>query len=339
MAQEQDDKQESIDQDKLAEDAAFEAAMNGDDEPEVEEEVVSDTPESDGHQEAEGSAESNDQSGDDAVDDKPAEAESTDEQKPERVEVIPGYTKEELDEHLSSIPQMRKAIDTQNGTYGKKFQQQQRIIESLQSQLQQTSANTTQKEQKEIAKLTGDTFKSLKNAGFDELAESLANDFNEILANLSGGNNTDTQSLKAEILGHIDDKIGSLTQEQFEAGLDHLNKEHPDWEDIASFQTTDTGLVIWNDRRFGEWVSQQPKEVQIEIVRDTGGPIKVSKWISEFKNSIKPTVDETHEQPKPKPTNSRLRKAVNPKGVTASRQLSEKQEEDEAFRRAMAGED
>ncbi|MCP5244873.1 MAG: hypothetical protein H6937_02435 [Burkholderiales bacterium] len=338
MAQEQDDKQESIDQDKLAEDAAFEAAMNGDDEPEVEEEVVSDTPESEDHQEAEDSVESNDQSGDDAVDDKHVEAERTDEQKPERVEVIPGYTKEELDEHLSSIPQMRKAIDTQNGTYGKKFQQQETIIKSLQSQLQQTSANTTQKEQKEIAKLTGDTFKSLKQAGFDELAESLANDFNEILANLNGGNNTDTQSLKEEILGQVNNTIEGLSQKNFEADLDRLNSEHPDWHDIASFNQTKSGLVIWKDKRFGEWVSQQPEEMQLEIL-DSGEPLKVAKWISEFKNSIKTTVDETHEQPKPKPTNSRLRKAVNPKGVTASRQLSEKQEEDEAFRRAMAGED
>ncbi|WP_155732497.1 hypothetical protein, partial [Streptobacillus moniliformis] len=50
---------------------------------------------------------------------------------PERVEVIDGFTKEELKEHLALIPKLQKALDTTNGTYGNKIAELNKAIESL----------------------------------------------------------------------------------------------------------------------------------------------------------------------------------------------------------------
>ena len=50
---------------------------------------------------------------------------------PERVEVIEGFTKEELKEHLALIPKLQKALDTTNGTYGSKIAELNKAIESL----------------------------------------------------------------------------------------------------------------------------------------------------------------------------------------------------------------
>lgn len=312
MKPEQEEVQESVDQDKLAEEAAFNAAMAGD-EPDV------GTP--DNNQNAEESAESNDH------------AESTDQTQPEREEVFPGYTKEELTEALALIPQLKKSIETQNGTYGQKFQEQQRIIQQLQEQ----RANTTQQPHVEAAKLTADSFKKLKEAGFDELAESLAQDLGGLLP--QGNANIDIDAIKNDIFKQVNGRFEEITQRQFDESLSMLNSQHPDWKDVASFSTTSSGLVRWNDSKFGNWVAQQPEETQIEIL-ESSDPRKISGWIGEYKNSLQDDAQGTADTGQSVSTRRNvLKKAVVPRGVTASKQMSEKQIEDDAYRKAMAGED
>lgn len=316
VTKQEDDMQETIDQDKLAEEAAFNAAMAGEDDAYA--------PGND--QNAEENAESHDHTKN--LDQSQTESNTNS----ERAEVFPGFTKEELTEALALIPQLRKSIDTQSGTFGRKFQEQERTIQSLQEQLQQRA--TTTQQQIAATTITADSFKKLREDGFEVLAESLAHDLGGLLP---GGNaGIDVDSIKKEILQQIDGRFNEITQRQFDESLTLLNNQHPDWQDVASFSTTDSGLVRWKNPEFGNWVVQQPEELQVEIL-ESSDPRKIAGWIGEYKNSL--AGDQSNDT---KPSNSRrnvLQKAVTPRGVTASKQMSDKQIEDEAMRRAMAGED
>lgn len=310
------DEQETVDQEKLAEEAAFEAAMN-DDNDDV-------TTPLESEQETAG--------GDAATEEGTPTVSETEEVEQERVEVIPGYTKEELNAALTAIPQLRKAIDTQNGTYGHKFQEQNRVIAELQAKLEKRAETTPAPAA--TAKVTSDSLKKLREAGFDELAEALAEDLSGLIPSNANGLNVEelTKGITEQFAGRLDE----FAKVDFERGMKRLNKTHSDWQDIATFKTTETGAVIFNNPEFGNWFTQQPVEVQREVI-DSKDPWNVLDIISDYKEALGNKEIGAPDALKPK-TNSALRKAVTPKGATASRQLSDKQAEEEAFRREMAGE-
>ena len=70
---------------------------------------------------------------------------------PERVEVIEGFTKEELKEHLALIPKLQKAIDTTNGTYGNKIAELSKLIESMKSTSTSLNLDALREEYPDIA--------------------------------------------------------------------------------------------------------------------------------------------------------------------------------------------
>lgn len=322
MAVEQDDKQESIDQEKLAEDAAFEAAFAG-------EENDVRTPET--HQDA-GAANSNDHVNTDQA--QPESSASDETAATGRVEVIPGFSSDELTAALALIPQLKKSIETQNGTYGQKFQSYEKTIKDLQADLKRARETPTQSAS---IKVTPESFKALRAAGFDELADSLAQDLGGLLP--SGEQSIDIDAIKQELRHEYDGKLNQIMERQFNESLSVLNTQHPDWSDIAGFGTTEEGLIIWNNQGFGNWVAQQQPDVRKEIL-DSSDPRKIAGWINDYKSTLGEQQQETVDT---KQANTRrqnvLSKAVNPRGATASKQMSDKQIEDEAYRRAMAGED
>lgn len=284
---------------KKLEDDAFAAAMSGDevDAPKVPNEPAQDT--------------------------QPDEPVTQDnEVKDERVEVIPGFTKEELEQlkaQASKVTELQKALDTTNGTYGGKLRAMQQVIDDLKKPQPEKAEGTIKKQ------LTIDDLKNLKT-NFPELAEDLAKDLGELLTqDKPDTSNDEVKRLREEFESA---RIKREEEEQVRA-VKRLTKAHPDFREIATFNRDDAGLVRWNDMGFANWLSGQDKEV-INTVLSSNDPDDLSEVISSYKESIAPK-----EEPADKRKKS-LENAVMAKGVTANRALSDKDRENAAFAAAMA---
>ena len=84
----------------------------------------------------------------------------------DRVEVVPGYTQEELQESLAQIPKLKKALDTSYGTFGKKIAELDEIIAKHKSKAGDDQTETNAK---------GVTLDALKQE-YPDIAELLAKD-------------------------------------------------------------------------------------------------------------------------------------------------------------------
>lgn len=254
---------------------------------------------------------------------------------PKRVEVFKGFTAEELDERLNLIPTLQKTIDTQNGTYGRKFQQLERTI----TQLQEQRAGTTQEQQKPNIEIKADSFKKLKESGLEDLAADLAEDIGALLS----GNTASPGVTEDKIQQIIDERLGAITKSNFDRDLDALNETHPDWTEIATYdQHGDNGPIMFRNPDFANYVVQLSPDVQQKLIQ-SDDPYLINKILTGYKKTLAESQnnqgggDDVIKEGKGK--NKAIRNAIQPRGTTASRQMTEKQEEDEAYKRAMAGED
>lgn len=261
-------------------DKAFEAAMN-DEEPKIEDvKPVEETPP-----------------------EAPVEKEPA---VPERVEVIDGFTKEELKEHLALIPKLQKALDTTNGTYGNKIAELNKAIESL-------KAAPVAGE----GKASGISLDALKQE-YPDIAELLAKD-------LKGGNNSD------DVLKVVETKLAEeraqREAESIEASRKRLARVHPDFRDIALY-TVEDGIVKFPDPKFGNWLANQPKD-KFDTVTGSKDADDLSDILTEYKKSLVPPVVENKK--------ASLEAAILPKGNgLQGRTLTDKEIEDAAFAAAMA---
>lgn len=224
---------------------------------------------------------------------------------PERIEVIEGFTKEELKDQLSLIPKLQKAIDTTNGTYGARLAEMNKLIESLKS----ASADE--------GKASGITLDALKQE-YPDIAELLAKD-------LKGGNNSD------DVLKIVETKLAEdraqREVESIEASRKRLARVHPDFRDIALYKVED-GIVKFPDPKFGNWLANQPKD-KFDTVTGSKDPDDLSDILTEYKKSLVP--------PKVEDKKASLEAAILPKGNgLQGRTLTDKEIEDAAFAAAMA---
>lgn len=221
---------------------------------------------------------------------------------PERVEVIEGFTKEELKEHLALIPKLQKALDTTNGTYGNKIAELNKAIESL-------KAAPVAGE----GKASGISLDALKQE-YPDIAELLAKD-------LKGGNNSD------DVLKVVETKLAEeraqREAESIEASRKRLARVHPDFRDIALY-TVEDGIVKFPDPKFGNWLANQPKD-KFDTVTGSKDADDLSDILTEYKKSLVP------------PKKASLEAAILPKGNgLQGRTLTDKEIEDAAFAAAMA---
>lgn len=223
-------------------------------------------------------------------------------EEPERVEVIDGFTKEELKEHLALIPKLQKALDTTNGTYGNKIAELNKAIESL-------KAAPVAGE----GKASGISLDALKQE-YPDIAELLAKD-------LKGGNNSD------DVLKVVETKLAEeraqRETEAIEASRKRLARVHPDFRDIALY-TVEDGIVKFPDPKFGNWLANQPKD-KFDTVTGSKDADDLSEILTEYKKSLAP------------PKKASLEAAILPKGNgLQGRTLTDKEIEDAAFAAAMA---
>ena len=224
---------------------------------------------------------------------------------PERVEVIEGFTKEELKEHLALIPKLQKALDTTNGTYGSKIAELNKAIESLKA----TPATGE-------VKASGISLDALKQE-YPDIAELLAKD-------LKGGNGDDVLKVVETKLA---EERAQREAEAIEASRKRLSRVHPDFREIALYQVED-GIVKFPDPKFGNWLANQPTD-KYETVIGSKDADDLSDILTEYKKSLAP--------PKVEDKKASLEAAILPKGNgLQGRTLTDKEIEDAAFRAAMA---
>jgi len=254
-----------------------------------------------------------------AADDDVAEDVRQEEAEPERVEVIPGYTEEEVKEQLATIAKLRKSLDTTNGTFGSKLADMQRKIDAL------TAPRQSDADKPKPVPLSKDKFKRLKEE-FPELAELLAQDLGDIL---QPGAAPDLDGFKSEFEQRLAKDRQEVEQKEAKRELRLLSREHPDWKEVAAYSPAANGLVQWHNPAFGAWIATQPEDVQNTVLHGRDA-FEVADTISAYKATLKtqPAVK--------KQTN--LTKAIQPRGAATNR-ASSLDEEERLFREELAKEE
>ena len=257
----------------------------------------------------------------------PTAEEGGDAETVEPVEIIPGYTAEKLTEMLSVIPKLQQTLDKTNGTHGQKFQELSQQIASIQQLGKDAGLSKAQ-----IAEITADHFAET-NKEFPGLSESLTKDLTKIL---SGHIKAEVDPSKIDEV--VNQRISALKNEyeekEIQRGVRYLNKHHSDWKEVATYnKDPETGILTWNNHEFGNWVVQQSDEIKRAVV-NSNDAYELADILSDYKQSLNKDEPEV-KQTKP----SALKKAVQPKSVPGNVGKSEKDLEEEAFRKAMMGED
>jgi antitoxin component HigA of HigAB toxin-antitoxin module len=231
------------------------------------------------------------------VEETPPEA-PVEEGEPERVEVIEGFTKEELKEHLALIPKLQKAIDTTNGTYGNKIAELSKLIESMKSTSTSLNLDALREEYPDIAE-------RLAKGNIPEVVETTRDE--------------------VDVLEVVEAKLAEERATREQADIDRarhrLARVHPDFREIALY-TVEDGIVKFPDPKFGNWLANQPKD-KFDMVIGSKDADDLSDILTEYKKSLDK-----------KPS---LEAAILPKGNgLQGRTLTDKEIEDAAFAAEMA---
>lgn len=236
--------------------------------------------------------------------------------KVERIEVIPGYTKEELDNVLTEVPKLRAALDKTNGTYGSRLAEQQKLIDELKARAAQPSATAESAEVKQLK------LEHMRES-YPELADILAKDLSGVGAQQSG---IDPAIIDAAIKSRLDEDRQARATEALQREARLLKREHPDYEDIAKYTTNENGLIQWNNPAFGNWLASQAREVQ-DVIINSNDAYAISDVLTSYKTPLK----------KKKPND--LENAVQPKGLPSSRSVDHLDDEERAYQEELAKED
>lgn len=232
----------------------------------------------------------------------------------ERVEVIAGMTEVEVKDALAQVAQLRKALDTTNGTYGKRLDEQQRIIQDLQKQKDEKVAD-------QVASLSDAKLSRLK-VEFPELAEILEEDLKQFTTKAP---EIDVSKIEQSALEKVNARFA---EQEMKDEIRELRRSHPDWQTVAAYQADPQGLVHWNNMDFGNWVAKQPREVQEQLL-DGRSADYISEKLTEYK-----ATKSVPDIPRPKARD--LSRATMPRGVSSPSNLGSVDEEEKAFREEMA---
>lgn len=248
----------------------------------------------------------------DAEPEEPKEAETEEAEEPELKEEANDLAKQ-LEALRQQNEKLQKALDKTNGTYGSQLSNLQQQIQLL-TQQRQEKADEVQK-QVSAAKL-----EKLRAGGFEELADLLESD----LSNVSAVDMPDIDGLKSEFQRQIESERIAREEELQRRELRLLQREHPDYWDVAGFSVNQNGLVQWNNAAFGNWVAGQDEDTQREIINGNDA-YTLADHISAYKQTLT-------QQPQKKAVN--LEKAIQPKGIPSGRNTV-LDEEEQAFRDEM----
>lgn len=236
---------------------------------------------------------------------------------PERVEVFAGYTEQEVKAALEKVnetdalraelAQVRKGLETANGTYGNKLAQLQKTIETF-------AAQSTAFEPEDFAELA-------QEFGMPELTDAIVKGLNKKLKTAAKSETSADQSeavekLVSERMKPVEEKVAQ-TERKLE--LKALSMVHPDWQSVVK------------EPEFGAWAKTSLTPDQFGELSDSWDSDLVSSRLTEFK---------AHREAQTKAAstiNTRLQAAVEHRGNGGKPpRQSAIDEEEEAFRREMA---
>ena len=244
-------------------------------------------------------------------------APEAEEVKEERVEVIPGYTAEEV---KATLAKLQKSVDTTAGTLGSRLAEQQKLIDELKAQKAEQDKQVLQV-QAQAAELSPDQLSGLKEQ-FPELAEILAKDLSKIIKPQSA---PDLAPIEQKYEQRYDELRQAMNQEKVQMGRQMLEWMHPDWQDVASYGQNEQGLIQFKDSKFHNWLLTQTEDVQQEVINGENA-FRIAKHISSYKESLKPKEEEVRQQKK-----TNLEKSLQPKGIPVTHSHASLDEEEEAF--------
>ena len=226
------------------------------------------------------------------------------------------HKEESRDDLLQRIEKLQRALDKTNGTYGSQLQNLQQQIQELTKQRQQTDESVKQEDKQIQPK----KFEKLREQ-YPELADLLAED----LGDVSKQESPDLSLVQTELERKLDEERQARIEESRQRELKALQREHPDFNEVASYGVNENGLIRWNNPAFGNWVASQEKEVQDEIINGDDAFV-LSNHISAYKQSL---------EKESAPKKSNMSKAVQPKTTSARRTGISLDPEDEGFAAEM----
>lgn len=243
-----------------------------------------------------------------------------------RVEVIPGYTADELSVALGGIGKLQKALDTTNGTYGQKLAQLSTTVDQLLKKLEQQPKLV-------MPKIKLD---KLKEADYNELADLLQSSFDESFKELN-----EVPQQKVDIdMSEYDNKLQTRISEfemaqrkrEQERELKQLKRAHPDYAEVAGYKVNELGMVVWNNLEFGMWAANSLNQEEQQGLLTSDDAEFLSEVLAKFKESKKAPEDVAVPVIKDKKV-AILENAVKPKGIPVSARSSKS--EDDEFREAL----
>ena len=224
-----------------------------------------------------------------------------------------------------TIANLKKALDSTNGTYGSRLAEQQKLIDELRAQKTEQEKQVAQI-QEQASELSPDQLSGLKEQ-FPELAEILAKDLSKIIKPQSA---PDLTPIGQKYQQRYDELRQAMNDEKVQMGRQMLEWMHPDWQDVASYGKNEQGLIQFKDAKFHNWLITQPEDVQQEVVNGENA-FRIAKHISSYKESLKPKEEEVRQQKK-----TQLEKSLQPKGIPVTHSHASLDEEEEAFLAELA---
>lgn len=222
-------------------------------------------------------------------------------------EVKPAATLENPNELKDRIFKLEKALDTTNGRYGQE-------LHRLKTEL----AEVKQQRREVLRTITPEQMKRVKELYSDDLAEAIATDWNNALAYTeppAAEEKSYAKPVEAQEdprIATMQESVDRMAEQTRQVALRELNREHPDWREIALFKPEEVpgiGSVIkWEDPNFGAWVGKQDAQTQDAVYNSTD-IVQIAKILTAYKESGKVAEPAKKVDPQEK-----LKKALLPTG-------------------------
>lgn len=245
---------------------------------------------------------------------------------PERIEVIAGYTAEELSAALgkltsieSELASTKKALDTTNGTYGARLQEFGKSLETLRGV---------------STEIKPEQFKVLKEQFGDDLANAIAQDLSTLKLSIPSGQQFEQVDERVKLIvaeerkaleeARTNDRNERVKYErELETRL--LQRQHPDANDF--FDSTDPAKKGKQFNGFAKWAQKTLKPTELQELNDTWNADIIGNRITAYKNHL---AEEKKKQ-------ERLQGAVQTRGVPQKKTFAANEDDEEkAFRAEMA---
>lgn len=203
-----------------------------------------------------------------------------------------------IDERIAAIVeenrQLRKGLESMNGTYGSELQ-------ALRSKVGSMPDSNNNDLSFALAGL------SIDNPAFEDLRENYPELGGLIIDGIKTALTANPDPLQQDAVAEVQEDVGAwwdveinnrieqITQDQnqlaLDIAIDKFNEEHPDKKDLEfEVQELARGAtkIKWKNQAFGDWVESQPEDSRELLINGGNTPAEVrgiSQLLAEFKKS------------------------------------------------------